>query len=258
MKLMQTLISLKTLTYKELHRILRIWPQTLLPPVITTVLYFAIFGKLVGAQIHSIQGYTYMQFIVPGLVLMPIITNSYMNTSFSFYMAKFQGNLQEILVSPMPSSIILAGYVLGGMFRALIIGAIVLVVATLFTHITITHAVLTFIVAVITAMLFSIIGLLNGIVARSWDDVSLIPSFVLTPLTYLGGVFYSLSQLPQWGQIASRFNPIYYVIDLFRGELLNSHEHTSNRVAFSLILSLTLALFVLALHQLRYSKKLRS
>jgi len=257
MKANQILISLKTLIQKELTRILRIWPQTLLPPVITTVLYFAIFGKLVGSQIHPIDGVSYMQFIVPGLVLMPIITNSYMNTSFSFFSAKFIGNIQEILISPTPNFVILTGYVMGGVLRALIIGSIVLATATLFTHITIAHALLTLLVAFMTATLFAVIGLLNGIVARSWDDVSLIPSFVLTPLTYLGGVFYSLSQLPHWGQVASKFNPIYYVIDLFRAELLDIHNGHET-VAFSVTLGLITGLTLLAMHQLRHSNKLRS
>ena len=178
-------ISYWTIVRKEVTRFLRVWTQTLIPPLITTTLYYVIFGKFIGSQLSSIGGRTYMEFIVPGLVMMAIITNSYMNTVSSFYMAKFQKNIEEILVSPTPYSVIIFGFITGGILRGVLTGVLVLGVAYFFTHPTFAHIGLTVLFAFLTSLLFSLIGLLNGLLANSFDGISIVPNFVLTPLTYL-------------------------------------------------------------------------
>ncbi len=175
---------------------MRIWSQTLFPPAITMSLYFIIFGKFIGSQINNIQGFTYIQYIVPGLVMMSIMTNAYANTASSFFFNKFNKSIEELLVSPMPNIIILAGYMLGGTVRGILVGIIVLVISLFFTHVPIHHLGILIGMALLAAMLFSLGGLLNGIYAKRFDDISFIPTFILTPLTYLGGVFYSVNQLP--------------------------------------------------------------
>lgn len=250
-------ISYQTLVRKELVRCFRIWPQTLVPPAITMSLYFLIFGKLVGSQIHALQGFTYMQYIVPGLVMMSVITNSYIHASSSFFSMKFQRNIEEILVSPTPNIIILLGFVTGAVARGFIVGAIVLCIAMLFTHISIHHFLLMFLTVFITSFFFATSGVVNGIYARNFDDVSWIPSFVLTPLTYLGGVFFSVSMLsPAWKKVVM-FNPILYINDLFRHALLGLED---TRIMMELILLFVMAfvMFCYGLYLIRYSSRLRN
>ncbi|CDH26682.1 ABC transporter permease [Xenorhabdus bovienii] len=209
-------VALKTLWMKEITRFGRIWVQTLLPPVITMSLYFVIFGNLVGSRIGEMGGFSYMQFIVPGLIMMSVITNSYANVSSSFFGAKFQGSIEEVLVAPMPTHIIIAGFVGGGVTRGVCVGILVTLVSQLFVPVQIHSWSMVVITLLATSILFSLAGLLNAIYAKTFDDISIIPTFVLTPLTYLGGVFYSLTLLPEFWQIVSKLNPIVYMISGFR------------------------------------------
>ena len=208
--------AFKSILFKEITRFSRIWPQTLLPPAITMTLYFLIFGNLIGSRIGDMAGVPYMEFIAPGLIMMSVITNSYGNVASSFFSAKFQRNLEELIVAPVPYFVMMAGYIFGGVARGLCVGLIVTLVAMFFVDINIQHPFLVIFTVIITSILFSLGGLINGIFARSFDDISIIPTFVLTPLTYLGGVFYSLSLLPSFWQGVSSLNPIVYMINVFR------------------------------------------
>jgi len=214
------LIAIQTLLRKEVLRFTRIWSQTLLPPAITMSLYFIIFGKFIGSQIKQIEGYSYIQYIVPGLIMMSIMTNAYANTASSFFLTKFTRSIEEMLVSPMSSVVILIGFMLGGTLRGVLVGVIVLLVSLLFTSIPIYHLSLVLIMSVLAAMVFSLGGLINAIYAKRFDDISFIPTFVLTPLTYLGGVFYSIQQLPPFWRTVSAFNPILIMVDSFRYGML--------------------------------------
>lgn len=210
------LVALQTLLTQEVLRFTRIWVQTLLPPAITTALYFIIFGELIGSQIEDIEGHRYMDYIAPGLVLMAVITNSYANVVSSFFGAKFQQHIEEMLVSPIPNPILLTGFVGGGVLRGLAVGLVVLAVTTLFTSVSLHSVGLTLLVAFLTSTLFALAGFINAIYARTFDDISIIPTFVLTPLTYLGGIFYSLDMLSEFWQSVSLANPIMHMIGLFR------------------------------------------
>lgn len=210
------LIGYATIVRKDIVRIIRIWPQTLLPPVVTNSLYFLIFGAFIGSQVAPIQGVSYMQFIVPGIIMMTIIMGAYMNTVSTFYFAKWTRTIDEVLVSPMPSWAIIAGYVSGGLARAFITGTLVIGVALFFTRMPIEHLGVLFAVAFLTALLFSLAGIVNAAYAKSFDAISIIPNFVLTPLTYLGGVFYSISLLPPVFATISLANPILYMVNAFR------------------------------------------
>lgn len=210
------LIGLYTMVRKDALRIVRIWSQTLLPPVITTALYFSIFGGFIGSQVAPIQGYTYMQFIAPGLIMMTIITSAYTNTVFTFYVAKWWHTLDEILVSPMPSWAVMAGFLAGGLVRAALTGALVTIVALFFTDLALTHAGVLFGAAFLTALIFSFLGIINAVYAKTMDGISIVPNFVLTPLTYLGGVFYSVTLLPPLFAQLSLANPILYMVSAFR------------------------------------------
>jgi ABC-2 type transport system permease protein len=210
------LVAFQTILIKEITRFARIWQQTVLPPVITTSLYFVIFGNLIGPRIGQMQGFDYMDFIVPGLILMAVITNSYANVASSFYSAKFQRSIEEILVSPTPAWLILAGYVGGGVARGICVGLAVTVVSLFFSDLKLHSLAILCSVVVLTAVLFSLAGFTNGILAKSFDDVSIVPTFVLTPLTYLGGIFYSVTLLPEFWQKVSLGNPILYMINAFR------------------------------------------
>ena len=214
------IIAFNTLLRKEINRFMRIWIQTLLPPAITTVLYFIIFGKLIGSQLRTIDGYSYMDYIVPGLILMSVITNAYANVVSSFFSAKFQRNIEELLISPMPNYIILAGFIAGGVVRGIAVGAVVYAVSTFFTTLPFANMEFAFVILILTATLFSLAGFINGIYARTFDDVAAIPTFVLTPLTYLGGIFYSVGMLPEVWREVSLANPILYMINGFRYGLL--------------------------------------
>ncbi|GJM10484.1 MAG: transport permease protein [Lysobacteraceae bacterium] len=213
-------VGLQTIVIKELTRILRIWGQTLVPPAITMSLYFIIFGELVGRRIGQMGGLDYMDFIVPGLVMMAVITNSYANIVSSFFGAKFGKHIEEILISPLPSYIILLGYVTGAVSRGLMVGAVVLVVSMLFSDLQIANIGVTVLVVLLTAIVFSLAGFINAIFARKFDDISIIPTFVLTPLTYLGGVFYSIDLLPEFWRNVSLLNPILYMVNAFRYGML--------------------------------------
>lgn len=216
MPLKQQLIALQSMLIREYFRFIRIWVQTVLPPAITTVLYFIIFGELIGSQLADIGGYRYMDYIAPGLILMSVITNAYANVVSSFYSSKFQRHIEELLISPVPNFIILTGFVGGGIMRGLSVGLAVTVVTVFFAEIPLSHLGLILAVAVLTCILFSLAGFINGIYAKSFDDISIIPTFVLTPLTYLGGIFYSLDMLSPFWQQVSLFNPILHMIGLFR------------------------------------------
>ena len=208
--------ALKSLAVKETNRYLRIWVQTLVPPVITTSLYFVIFGNLIGGRIGDMAGFSYMEFIVPGLIMMSAITSSYANVSSSFFSQKFQKNIEEILVAPVPTHIIIWGFVIGGVGRSVMVGTLVTIISLFFVPLHVYSWVIVVITLLMTAILFSLAGLLNGIFAQSFDDVSIVPTFVLQPLTYLGGVFYAISMLPPFWQAVSKINPIVYMISGFR------------------------------------------
>ncbi|MEX0448073.1 ABC transporter permease [Xenorhabdus sp. SGI246] len=209
-------VALKTIWIKEVTRFGRIWVQTLLPPVITMSLYFVIFGNLVGSRIGEMGGVAYMQFIVPGLIMMSVITNSYSNVSSSFFGAKFQRSIEEVLVAPVPTHVIIAGFVGGGVARGVCVGILVTLVSLLFVPLQLHSWAMVVITLLATSILFSLAGLLNAIFAKTFDDISIIPTFVLTPLTYLGGVFYSLTLLPEFWQMVSKLNPIVYMVSGFR------------------------------------------
>lgn len=209
-------VALYTIVRKEIVRFMRIWSQTLLPPAITAALYFMIFGKLIGSHLNNIHGYSYIEYIVPGLTMMSIMTHAYANTSTSFFGAKFSKSIEEMLVSSMPNSIILLGYMLGGTLRGIVVGVIVMLVALLFVPLHIHSIPIVIVMTILAAMLFSLAGLINGIFAKRFDDVAFIPTFILTPLTYLGGVFFSITQLPAVWQKIALLNPILNIVDTFR------------------------------------------
>lgn len=213
---MSTLIALYTIVHKEIRRFLRIWPQTLLPPAITTSLYFLIFGRLIGDRVGSINGVSYMDYIVPGIILMSVISHAYSNVAASFYSTKFQHHIEEILVSPVPNWVLLVGYLSGGILRGLMVGGVVALISLFFTEMQIHDLTIILVTAFFTATLFALAGFINAIFANSFDDIALIPNFILTPLNYLGGVFYSVSMLPEVWQHISRANPVLYMINSFR------------------------------------------
>lgn len=205
-----------TIVVKEIYRFLRIWPQTLLPPAISTALYFLIFGKLIGDRIGTISGASYMDYIVPGVILMSVINHSYANVVSSFYSTKFQHNIEELLVAPVSNVVILAGYITGGILRGLLVGFVVAFIAMLFSEVIVQNFTIALLIALMTATMFSLAGFINAQLAESFDAISIIPNFVLTPLSYLGGVFYSVSMLPSVWQIISMGNPILYMVNAFR------------------------------------------
>lgn len=213
-------IALMTIIVKEVRRFTRIWPQTLLPPAITTSLYFLIFGTLIGQRIGTVKGAPYMDYIVPGIILMSVISHSYANVVSSFYSTKFQRNIEELLVAPLPNWVILSGYISGGITRGLMVGAVVTGISMVFTPMSINDLGVTVAVFFMTATLFSLAGFINAVFADSFDDISIIPNFILTPLSYLGGVFFSVSMLPDIWQKISLANPILYMVNAFRYGLI--------------------------------------
>jgi ABC-2 type transport system permease protein len=243
-------IAFITLLQKEVTRFGRIWLQTVLPSAITTALYFIIFGRLIGERIGPMQGLPYIDFVVPGLALMAVITNSYSNVVSSFYSSKFSRYVEELLVSPVPDGIILAGYVAGGVARGLVVGLVVMLVATLFTKVSVHSWGITLLVFSMTAVLFALGGFINAVFANSFDDISVVPTFVLTPLTYLGGVFYSVSLLPEPWQTLSLLNPVLYMINAFRYGLLGVSD-IPLWIAFATSLAFIVALAWCALYLLR-------
>lgn len=253
----QIAIALWTLVHKEIKRFTRIWPQTLLPPSITMTMYFIIFGNLIGSRIGEMDGFSYMDFIVPGLIMMAVITNSYSNVASSFFSNKFQRSIEEMMVSPMPNWVILTGFVLGGMARGLGVGLIVTGVSLFFTRIEVAHPLLTVFVVVLTAALFAIGGFINALLGKKFDDISIVPTFVLTPLTYLGGVFYSISLLPAFWQGVSMLNPILYMVNVFRYGFLGVSDIPVGW-ALAAILAFISVLFGVALWMLERGKGIRS
>lgn len=251
------LVALQSILNKETNRFLRIWVQTLVPPAITMALYFVIFGSLIGSRIGTMGNFTYMEFIVPGLIMMSVITNSYANVASSFFSAKFQRNVEELLVAPVPNYIIVLGYVGGGMARGVLVGLIVSVLSLFFVTIQIHNLAVVVMTVVLTSMLFSLGGLINAIHARSFDDISIIPTFVLTPLTYLGGVFYSLSLLPEFWQLVARLNPVVYMVNAFRYGFLGESD-VSLWQALLVMLSLIVMLFSYAMYLINRGTGLRS
>ena len=249
--------SYYTIVRKEVVRLFRIWTQTFLPPVITTTLYFVIFGKFVGSQIKPVDGITYMQFIVPGLVMMSVIMQSFMNAAFTFYMAKFQKTLEEIQVSPTPYLIVILGHVSAAVMRGMITAVIILGVALFFTPIHVHSFFLTILFIFLSSVLFSLAGLLNGVFATSFDTVQIFPTFVLTPLTYLGGVFYSIHLLPPVWQYISYANPIVYMINGFRYGLLGVSD-TSVWSSFVVLVGLVVVLVYANYYVFKTGKGLRS
>ncbi|WP_058836043.1 ABC transporter permease [Luteimonas abyssi] len=250
-------VALGTIVRREVTRILRIWGQTLVPPAITMTLYFLIFGGLIGSRIGEMGGVSYMDFIVPGLVMMSVIQNSYGNISSSFFGAKFGRHVEELLVSPMPNWVVLWGYVAGAVARGMAVGVIVLGIAMLFTHVRIPHPLVTFTTVLLGATIFSLAGFINAVYAKKFDDVAIVPTFILTPLTYLGGVFYSVTLLPGWAQAMTYGNPIFYMVNAFRYGLLGDSD-VPLWIAYALMLGFVVTLSAVALTLLRRGIGLRS
>lgn len=257
MNLQAELIAFSTIVRKEARRFLRIWSQTLLPPAISMTLYFVIFGKLIGSRIGTMGGYTYMQFMVPGLIMMAVLTNAYSNVVSSFFGAKFQRHIEELLVSPTSSHAILLGFVIGGVLRGLCVGVIVTVLSLFFSHLHIQHYGITLIILLLTSVLFSLAGFINAVYANTFDDISIVPTFVLTPLTYLGGVFYSIDLLPGFWADLSRLNPILYIVNAFRYGFLGVSD-VDLTLSFGIVLLFTAAAYAYAMYLLTSGKRLRT
>ncbi|MDA7584579.1 ABC transporter permease [Luminiphilus sp.] len=250
-------VAFMTIMRKEIRRYLRIWSQTLLPSAITMSLYYVIFGNLIGSRIGEMGGFSYMEFVVPGLIMMAIVTNSYANVVASFFGAKFNNSVEELLVSPIPPYIILCGYVAGGVSRGLLVAVIVTAVSLFFTRLPIYSPLLVILVVALTSILFSLLGFINAVFANTFDDISIVPTFVLTPLTYLGGVFYSLDLLPDFWATVSQANPLVYVVSAFRFGMLGVSD-VNIAFAISMILLCMLVAFWYSLHLLRTGKRLRT
>ena len=238
-------VAFNTILRKEIRRFIRIWPQTLLPPAITMTLYFVIFGRLIGSRVGEMGGFDYMQYIVPGLIMMSVIQNSYGNVVSSFFSHKFQNSIEEMLVSPMSNTVILLGFVAGGVVRGILTGSIVTLLSLFFTDLQLQHAFITLLVVVLTATMFALAGLVNAVFATKFDDIAIVPTFILTPLTYLGGVFYSISLLPEVWQMVSKANPIIYMVNAFRYGFLGTSD-VDIVTAFTVICGFIVALFFLA------------
>jgi ABC-2 type transport system permease protein len=235
-------VGFRTIVIREFSRIVRIWGQTLVPPAITATLYFLIFGSLIGRRIGEMGGFTYMQYIAPGLIMMSVITNSYGNVVSSFFGAKFGRHIEELLVSPLPNWLIVLGYVTGGVVRGLLVGLVVTLIALFFTHLHVEHLGLVLAAVLLTSLVFALGGFINAVFAKNFDQISFVPTFILTPLTYLGGVFYSIAMLPDWAQHLSRSNPILYMVNAFRyGFLGVSDVHVG--LAFSIMVAAVVVLF---------------
>lgn len=250
-------VAFMTLVRKEIRRYTRIWTQTLLPSAITMSLYYLIFGTLIGSRIGEMGGRSYMEFVVPGLIMMAIVTNSYSNVVSSFFGAKFNNSVEELLVSPVPNYIILWGYVMGGVSRGLLVAIIVTTVSLFFTSLTIHSIGVVVAVVTLTSILFALCGFINAVYANSFDDISIVPTFVLTPLTYLGGVFYSLDLLPEFWANVSRINPLVYVVNAFRYGVLGVSD-VSVGFSFGMIAVFALIAYSYSMYLLKTGKRLRS
>ncbi|ESP92753.1 membrane protein [Pseudoalteromonas luteoviolacea NCIMB 1944] len=256
MSILKYRVALKSIWIKECIRFLRIWVQTLVPPAITMTLYFIIFGSLIGSRIGEMGGFGYMEFIVPGLIMMSVITNSYSNVASSFYSTKFQKSIEELLVAPVPNYVIVLGYMGGGMARGILVGLIVSIVSLFFVDIQIHNIAVIVATVVLTSAVFALGGLINAVYANSFDDISIIPTFVLTPLTYLGGVFYSIQLLPEFWQGVSQINPIIYMVNAFRFGFLGVSD-VNIYVAFGVLIGFISVLFTIALTLIKRGVGLR-
>jgi ABC-2 type transport system permease protein len=238
-----------TIIRREIDRFLRVWTQTILPSAITMTLYFVIFGHLMGSRIGLLDGYPYIQYIAPGLIMMAVITNSYANVTSSFFLAKFQRSIEEILVSPIPNYLILTGFVTGSVLRGLVVGVVVTFISAFFAKLTVHHLGIMLLVVILSALLFSLAGFVNAIFAKKFDDIAIVPTFILTPLTYLGGVFFSINMLPHFWRVLSYFNPILYMVNAFRYGILGVSD-VSISIALWIIVSLIIIMIVVALYLL--------
>lgn len=236
-------VALQTIVRKEVTRVLRIWIQTVVPPAITMTLYFIIFGNLIGRRIGTMGGFDYMQYIAPGLIMMSVITNSYGNVVSSFFGAKFGRHLEEMLISPMSNATIIIGHVAGGVLRGMLVGALVTIIALFFTKLEVRHPFITISIVLLSSTVFALAGFINAVFAKKFDDISIIPTFVLTPLTYLGGVFYSISLLPEFWQKVSLANPILYMVNAFRFGILGVSDISIGK-AYAILLAFVILLFV--------------
>jgi ABC-2 type transport system permease protein len=238
-------VGYKTIVIREYGRIIRIWGQTLVPSAVNATLYFLIFGSLIGRRIGQMGGYDYRQYIAPGLIMMSVIQNSYANVVSSFFGAKFGKHLEEMLVSPLPNWLIILGYMTGGVVRGLLVGVVVTAVSLLFAHLPLHHVAVILAAVLLTSSTFALGGFINALLAKNFDQVNLIPTFVLTPLTYLGGVFYSVRILPAWAQQVSFANPILHMVNAFRFGFLGVSD-VSIEDAFVIMVAAMAVLFVLA------------
>ncbi len=250
-------VGLKTIVIKEVVRVLRIWVQTIVPPAITMTLYFIIFGNLIGSRIGPMDGFDYMQYIAPGLIMMSVITNSYGNVVSSFFGAKFARHVEEMLVSPMSNATIILGHVAGGVIRGLLVGSLVTIIALGFTDLRVEHPLVTLSILLLSSVVFALAGFINAMFARKFDDISIIPTFVLTPLTYLGGVFYSISLLPELWQKVSMANPILYMVNAFRFGILGTSD-ISIAHAYVIVLLFVVLLFSACMILMRRGVGIRS
>jgi ABC-2 type transport system permease protein len=249
-------IAFQTIVIKEVRRFLRIWVQTLVPPVITIALYFVIFGNLIGSRIGDMGGYSYMEFIVPGLIMMAVVNNSYANVVSSFFSQKFQRSIEELLVSPVPNYIILLGFIIGGVARGMLVGLIASVIALFFSGVHLDNIFITTLVILLASIVFSLGGFINAVYAKNFDDISIIPTFVLTPLIYLGGVFYSVDLLPGFWKTVSQINPIFYMVNAFRYGILGISD-VDIYFAIGMLFVFTVVMFAFAMHLLYRGKGLR-
>ena len=257
MNLTEQWIAFLTILRKEIKRFARIWVQTLLPPVITMALYFVIFGTLIGGRIGDMGGFSYIQFVAPGLIMMAVLTNAYSNVVSSFFSAKFQRSIEEVLVSPTPNYVILLGYTMGGVARGLSVGILVTIMSLIFTHLQMHSWLITLTIVLLTSMLFSLAGFINAVYANTFDEISIVPTFILTPLTYFGGVFYSISLLPEMWQHVSRLNPILHMVNAFRYGILGVSDINITYAILGLVIGVVI-LFVVSLHLLKTGKRLRA
>ena len=244
------LVALQTIVRKEIVRVLRIWIQTIVPPAITMTLYFIIFGNLIGRRIGTMDGFDYMQYIAPGLIMMSVITNSYGNVVSSFFGAKFGGHIEEMLISPMSNATIIIGHIAGGVMRGMLVGLLVTAIALFFTRLDVKYPLITISIVLLSSIVFALAGFINAVFARKFDDISIVPTFVLTPLTYLGGVFYSISLLPDFWQKVSLANPILYMVNAFRYGILGKSD-IGIETAYGILIFFTALLFLACLQLMR-------
>lgn len=256
-RIQHNLISFQTLVRREIKRFMRIWIQAFFPPLITMTLYFVIFGNFIGSHVGTIENVTYMQYIAPGLIMMSIITASFNNVVGSVYIMRFVGNISELLVTPTPNHLLLLGFTVGGMIRGLIVGFLITLVALFFTHLTVHNILVTVIVCILTAMFFSLAGFANALYAKNWDGIATIPTFVLTPLTYLGGVFFSINQLPHSWRMIAQLNPILYIINSFRYGILGVSDIPIS-IGIIMVILATAVMYGINMYLLKIGKGLRT